>query len=155
LAVSAVAALWRDKSVPHSRLTVRAAWLGSCSLGCYTFMKTTSIIVLSGLLLCGCSQRQASSSGPAIDRVQAGDTSWPSWAGGPKVYSLHITKRDGNSLVGVSISMKLPSGKMQTISADTATLSIVPNAPDNKSVMVTFHNPKLQVDSQSSAINGD
>jgi hypothetical protein len=51
--------------------------------------------------------------------------------------------------------MKLPSGKMQTISADTATLSIVPNAPDNKSVMVTFHNPKLQVDSQSSAINGD
>jgi hypothetical protein len=122
------------------------------SLGCHAFMKTTSIIVLSGLLLCGCSQKQPSSAGSAIDRVQAGDTSWPD---GPNVYSLHITKRDGNSLVGISISMKLPSGKTQTISADTATLSLVPNAPDDKSVMVTFHNPKLQVDSQSSAIVGD
>jgi hypothetical protein len=127
-------------------------------------MKTTSIVVLLGLLLCGCSQKQASSPGPekqassagsAIDRVQAGDTSWPSWPGGPNVYTLHITKRDGNSLDGISISRQLPSGKTQTISADTATLSADPKAPDNKSVMVTFHSPKVQVDSQISAIVGD
>jgi len=130
-------------------------------------MKTTSIIVLSGLLLCGCSQKQASShkpessqepassASPAIDRIQAGDTSWPSWPGGPNVYTLHITKRDGNSLVGVSISRQLPNGKTQTISADSATLSADSKAPDNKSVMVIFHSPKVQVDSQSSAIVGD
>jgi hypothetical protein len=125
------------------------------SSGDYTFMKTISILVLSGLLLCGCSHKQVSSAGPAIDRVQAGDTSWPSWPGGPSVYTLHITKRDGNSLVGVSISRQLPSGQTQTISADTATLSADPKAPDDKSVMITFHSPKLQVDSQSSAISGD
>ena len=115
-------------------------------------MKTASIIVLSGLLLCGCSQKQASSSGPAIDRVQAGDTSWPD---GPTVYTLHVTKRDGTSLVGVSISAKLPTGQTQTVSADTATLSAVPNATDDKSVMITLHNAKMLVDSQSSALGGD
>jgi hypothetical protein len=114
-------------------------------------MKTTSIIILSGLLLCGCSHKQASS-GPAIDRVQAGDTSWPD---GPTVYTLHVTKRDGTSLEGVTISAKLPTGQTQTVSADTATLSAVPNAADDKSVMVTLHKAKIKVDSQSSDLGGD
>jgi hypothetical protein len=116
-------------------------------------MKTTSIIILSGLLLCGCSQKQASSAGPAIDRVKVGDTSWSD--GGATVYTLHVTKRDGTSLEGVAISAKLPTGQTQTVSADTAMLSAVPNAADDKSVMVTLHKAKIQVDSQSSDLGGD
>ena len=112
----------------------------------YFFLKTTSIIVLSGLLLCGCSQKQASSAGPAIDRVQAGDTSWPD---GPYVYHLHVTKREGTSLFGVSISVQLPTGQTQVTSGDTATLSAVPNASDDKSLLIMFHDVKIQVGSES------
>lgn len=108
-------------------------------------MKSICIIVLWGLLLCGCSQKQASSSGRAIDRVQVGDTSWP---GGQGVYTLHVTKRDGTSVFGVSISAKLPTGETQTVSADTATLSAAPNAKDDRSVMITFHNAKIQTGSK-------
>jgi len=109
-------------------------------------MKNTLVIVLSGLLLCGCSQKQASSAGPAIDRVQAGDTSWPD---GPYVYHLHVTKREGTNLFGVSISVKLPTGQTQTTSGDTASLMPVPNAKDDKSVLIMFHDTKIQVGSET------
>jgi hypothetical protein len=109
-------------------------------------MKTTSIIVLSGLLLCGCSQKQASSAGPAIDRVQAGDTSWPD---GPYVYHLHVTKRDGTSLYGVSITATLPTGQTQITSGDTATLSALPDIKDHKAVLIMFHDVKFQVGSET------
>jgi hypothetical protein len=96
-------------------------------------MKTTSIIVLSGLLLCGCSQKQ----GSAIDRIQAGkDTAF-----GDSVV-LHVAKRDGTSLEGVSISAKLPSGQTQTLTADTATLSAVTNTPGVVEWIVTLHGAK-------------
>jgi hypothetical protein len=119
-------------------------------LGGYTFMKNTFTILLSSLLLCGCSQKQAS--GPAIDRVKTGDTSWTD---GPTVYTLHVTKRSGAELEGVSISAKLPTGQTQMVSGDTATLSTPPNATDDKSVMVTIHKAKIKVDSQSSDLGGD
>ena len=115
-------------------------------------MKTVPIVVLSGLLLCGCSQKQASGSGPAIDRIQVGDTTWHN---GSTVCTVHVTKRDGTSLEGVSISGKTPTGQMMTVSGDTATLSAVPNAADDKSVLITVHNGKLQIDSQSSVLGED
>jgi hypothetical protein len=72
-----------------------------------------------------------------MDLVQAGkDTTWRDG------YVLHVTKRDGTSLEGVTISAKLPTGQTQTFSADTATLSAVPNA-DDSSVMVTLHGAKM------------
>jgi len=109
-------------------------------------MKNTLAIVLSGLLLCGCSQKQASSAGPAIDRVQAGDTSWPD---GPYVYHLHVTKRDGTNLYGVSISAKMPTGQTQITSGDTATLSALPDIKGHKAVLIMFHDTKIQVGSES------
>jgi uncharacterized protein YcfL len=97
-------------------------------------MKDTFTILLSGLLLCGCSQKQASS---AIDRIQAGkDTTF-----GDSVV-LHVAKRDGTSLEGVSISAKLPNGQTQTITADTATLSAHTNAPGDIEWTVTLHGAK-------------
>lgn len=114
-------------------------------------MKTTLIILL-GLLLCGCSQKQPPSSGPAIDRVQVGDTIWHD---GPTTYALHVTERDEASLKGVSISGKLPTGQTATVSADSATLSAISNATDDKSVMITLHNAKMQTGSESSALGGD
>jgi hypothetical protein len=102
-------------------------------------MKNRLTIILSGLLLCGCSHKQASSTGPAIDVVQAGtDTTW---RGG---YTLHVTKRDGSSLEGVTLTAQLPTGQTRTISADTATLSPVPNATDDSWVMLTLHKAKAE-----------
>jgi hypothetical protein len=110
-------------------------------------MKNTSTILLLGLLLCGCSQKQAVPAGAAIDLVQAGkDTSWRDG------YVLHVTKRDGPALQGVTIAAKLPTGQTQTISADTATLSPLPNATDGSSVMLTLHNAKTQTGSESAAL---
>jgi uncharacterized lipoprotein YajG len=100
-------------------------------------MKNTLTILLSGLLLCGCSQKQGSSSGSAIDRIQAGqDTAF-----GDSVV-LHVAKRDGTSLEGVSISAKLPNGQTQTLTADTATLSAVTNTPGVVEWIVTLHGAK-------------
>jgi hypothetical protein len=101
-------------------------------------MKNAFTILLSGLVLCGCSQKQSSSATPAIDLIQAGkDTTW---SGGGGV--LHVTKRDGNSVEGVTLSAKLPNGQTQTLTADTATLSVPPNITDGSEVMITLHNAK-------------
>jgi hypothetical protein len=92
-------------------------------------MKYTLLILLSGLFLCGCSKK------PAIDLVQSGtDTTW-----GGSV--LHVTKRDGTSLEGVRITLKLPNGDIQEISADTAVFSPAPVAKDT--VILILHNAKL------------
>jgi len=107
-------------------------------------MKTTSIIILSGLLLCGCSQKQASSARPAIDLVQAGkDTSWHSEGND---YVVHVTKRDGTSLEGVTVTITFPSGKTQTLSSDAATLSpgSFKSASDSTSVIMDMKNVTIE-----------
>ena len=103
-------------------------------------MKNTFAIILSGLLLCGCSQKQASSTGPAIDFIQAGkDIIWP---GG---YVLHVTKRDGNSIEGIQIIRKSAEGQM-TITADTGSLTpgSFENTADNSAVLMTLINAKTE-----------
>jgi hypothetical protein len=102
-------------------------------------MKNTLTIILSGLLLCGCSQKQASSAGPAIDLVQAGkDISWRDG------YVLHITKRDGTSLEGIQIISTAADGQKTITTADTGTLTpgSVENAADDSAVRITLRNAK-------------
>jgi hypothetical protein len=109
------------------------------SLGCYTFMKTTLTILLSGLLLCGCSQKQATSARPAIDLVEVGKDI--TWRGG---IVLHVTKRDGASLEGIQIIGTAADGQKMTTTADTGTLTpgSVENAADDSAVRITLHNAK-------------
>jgi hypothetical protein len=109
------------------------------SLGGYTFMKNTLIVLLSGLLLCGCSQKQASSAGSAIDLVQAGkDTVWQDGA------TLHIAKRDGASIEGIQIVKTSADGKKTTMTADTGTISSgsIEDTADANSVKLTLHDAR-------------
>ena len=93
------------------------------TLAGYAFMKTTSAILLLGLLLCGCSHKQAT---PAIDLVQPGtsatwnfvDTFWNKHG----TCVLQVTQRDGSSLGGVQLVLKTPDGQEATLTADTASL---------------------------------
>jgi hypothetical protein len=114
-----------------------------------TFMKTAFTIILSGLFLCGCSPKQAaSSSRPAIDLVEPGkDIVWRDG------YVLHVMKRDGASLEGIQISVNSPSGQT-TMSADTGTVSPVVegNVTNDSSVVITLHDAKVQVGSDSSSL---
>jgi len=83
------------------------------SLGGYTFMKNTLLILLSASLLFGCSKKQANSTSQTNDRIEAGkDVVF----GGSVV---HITKRDGNSIEGVRIVTKYAGGIEKTLTADT------------------------------------
>ena len=107
-------------------------------------MKNTLTALLSGFLLCGCSQKQASTVSAAIDLVQAGkDTTWRDG------YILHVTKRDGTSLEGVTVSAKLPTGQTQTFSADTATVSPV----NDSSVIITLNDAKVPANTGGSVIS--
>jgi hypothetical protein len=102
-------------------------------------MKNTFTLLLTGLFLCGCSQKHQ-----ALDLIQPGkDTIWSSGA------VLHITRRDGYSLQGVRFTAQSVKGETNVITADTATLSPVPSATDGKSVMITFHNASSQTTSQT------
>ena len=109
-------------------------------------MKTTLTILLSGLLLCGCSQKQATSARPAIDLVEAGQDI--AWQGG---YVLHVAKRDGTSLEGILITKTASDGEKTTITADTGTLSpgSVGNATDDNTVQIALQNAKSQIEKQS------
>ena len=102
-------------------------------------MKTTLTVLLSGLLLCGCSQKQASSAGPAIDLVQAGKDIV--WQGGTV---LHVTKRDGTSVEGIQIVTTSSKGEKTTITADTGTVSpgSIEDAADQNSVKLTLHDAR-------------
>jgi len=100
-------------------------------------MKNTLTIILSGLLLCGCSQKQVSSAVPAMDLVQAGrDISWRNGC------VIHVLKRDGASLEGIQIITTSADGEKTTTTADTGTLTAgtVENAADISAVRVTLHN---------------
>ena len=100
-------------------------------------MKNTLTIMLSGSLLCACSQKQATSVRPATDLVEAGKdiTSF----GGCVI---HVTKRDGTSLEGVKITTTGADGQKTTVTADTGTLSpgSFEDATDNNSVKLILHN---------------
>jgi hypothetical protein len=100
-------------------------------------MKNTLIVLLSGLLVCSCSQKQASSAGPAIDLLQAGKDI-TAFSGSV----IHITKRDGTSLEGIQITSTGADGQKTTITADTGTLSpgSIEDATDSNSVKLTLHN---------------
>ncbi|HEX7617330.1 MAG TPA: hypothetical protein VF480_01280, partial [Verrucomicrobiae bacterium] len=103
-------------------------------------MKTMHSILLSGLLLCGCSHKQAT---PAIDLVQAGsDVTWNfddnAWSKHGACV-LHIAQRDGSSLKGIRLVLKIPDGwggQETTLTADTGSLSpgSVENAADRTCV---------------------
>lgn len=134
-------------------------------------MRTTHILILSGLLLCGCSTQKAEVK-PAIHFVKAGeDTTWNQ--GG---FILHVARRHGNSLEGIRLVMKSTNGDKVIWTADTGTVSagsitvshygyssstrfpdpgIVPsgsltnssdsfvNVPDQNAVTVTLFNPQI------------
>ena len=113
-------------------------------------MKNTLIILLLGLFLCGCSQKQTI---PAIDLVQTGpDATWNFddnvWnKHGPCV--LHIEQRDGSSLKGIRLVLKIPDGwggQETTLTADTGSLlpGSVENHADKNCVRVTLNTPTSQ-----------
>jgi len=107
-------------------------------------MKKTLIVLLSSLLLWGCSQKQSRSAGPAIDLIQGGkDTSWHSEGND---YVVHVTKRDGTSLEGVTVTIAFPSGKTQTLSSDTVTVSpgSFKSASDSTSVIMDMKNVTIE-----------
>lgn len=66
-------------------------------------------------------------------------------------HTLKVTKRDGTSLEGVTITAKLPNGETQTLTADTATLSVSSNSAGN-SLTITLHNAKNQVGSETASV---
>ncbi len=104
-------------------------------------MKNTLTIILSGLLLCGCSKK------PAIDLVEAGkDITWRDGS------VLHIQKRDGSSLEGIVISGMRSGGQNQTLLADTGTVTpgVTTNGTSDSSVIIDLHFPKVRVITDSS-----
>ena len=93
-------------------------------------MKNTLPILFTALLAFGCSKKQA------IDLVKVGDTAWQDG------YVLHVTKRDGTSLVGVTITKKFPGSKVAALSAETATVSPSPLSTNGDAVLIALHNAK-------------
>ena len=81
-------------------------------------LKIAITILLSCLVICGCSQKQPTSARPAIDLVEAGkDISWRDG------YILHVDKRDGAFLEGIQISRETPEGQKVILTAETGTVS--------------------------------
>jgi hypothetical protein len=109
-------------------------------------MKNTLIIFISGLLLCGCSQKRVT---PAIDLIQVGTyTTWNHAAEGEAV--LHVLKRTNSSIEGIRLVIK-PSGQPETIiTADTGTLApgSFENAADKNSVQITLNNIQSECGTQ-------
>src|SRR5262245_51180809 len=104
-------------------------------------MKKTFTILLSGLIFCGCSQKQATSAGSAIDLIQTGtDTTFLDGT------VLHVTKRDGASLQGIQIITTRPDGVKLTYTADTATLTSgnIENPAAEDYVKIVILNAKVE-----------
>jgi hypothetical protein len=105
-------------------------------------MKYTLVILLSVVILSGCSKKQAPPARPAIDLVEAGkDIPWRDG------YVLHVQKRDGTSLEGITISGMRVGGHNQTMMADTGTVALVvaTNGTIDSSVIIDLHHPKVRV----------
>jgi hypothetical protein len=107
----------------------------------FIFMKTTLTIILSGLLLCGCSQKPATVARPAIDLVESGkDIAWHDG------FILRVAKRDGMAIQGVQITGTTPDGQKVVVTAETGALSpgSVENAADDGSVRITLKNAAIE-----------
>jgi hypothetical protein len=120
-------------------------------------MKNTLTIILSGLYLCGCSQKQATPSSHAIDFVQAGTNEvWKQSDNRESI--LHVTRRDGNSLEGIQIIGTAPDGHKSISTADTGTVASgsVENPADENSVRIILHNSRVNNDGKTEyKIGGD
>jgi len=100
-------------------------------------MKNTLTVLLSGLLLCGCSKK------PAVDFVVAGkDIAWRDGS------VLRVDKRDGTSLEGIHITHSDPNGDRSTLIADTGTISSgsIADVTDKKFVKIILHNVHVEKD---------
>lgn len=104
-------------------------------------MKIRLIVLLSGLLLCGCSHKQGTSANQAIDLVQAGkDLVWQSGVGG--LVTLHVAQRLGDSIHGIQLLTKAPDGTETAIMAQTGTVA---DGPDRYCVRVSFYDAKTKI----------
>jgi hypothetical protein len=99
-------------------------------------MKTTYFILLAALLLCGCcSQKQPTSSHPAIDLLKAGK-----YIKGRDCI-VFVQQRDGDSLKDIMV-WNIASGVLtSTLRAETGTVS-AKRSSDANSVKITLHNVK-------------
>jgi hypothetical protein len=98
-------------------------------------MKNTFIILLAGLLICGCSKKQAPSVSTAVDLVQAGKDLVR-----PDGTVIHVTKRVGSSIESIQV-VKTGASKI-TITADTGTLQA--EKDPNKVRLIMYH-AKIEV----------
>jgi len=97
-------------------------------------MKTTYIILLSGLLFCACSQKQAASASRAVELVKAGR--FAKWRDGSVSFA---AKHDGSSLGDIQIWQAASDGLDTYLRAESGTVS--PGPVDN-SVKITLHHVK-------------
>jgi hypothetical protein len=95
-------------------------------------MKNILLILLSGLVLCGCSKKHTVSSRPARELIEAGKD--VAWSDG---YILHVAQRDGDSLQGIHVVHKDASGQVATITADKATIQPGSDTMTKDGVLVT------------------
>jgi hypothetical protein len=104
-------------------------------------MKNTFIILLSGLLICGCSKKQAPSVSSAIDLIQAGKDIVR-----PDGTIIHVTKRVGASIEGIQISKSSSPTTKLTITADTGTLE---QGFDRNTVRLIIYHAKIESKSEA------
>ncbi len=113
------------------------------ALGCYTFMKNTLTIILSGLILLRMlgRSRHHRLGQPLTSSKLASDISWRDG------YVLHVTKRDGTSIEGIQIITTTADGQK----ADhyrrhwhTYVPGSVENAADDSNVRIILHNAQSQ-----------
>ena len=107
-------------------------------------MKIALLILVSGLALCGCSEKRDAAKVPAMEAIVAGQDSI--WADGLVV---HVAKRNGDALEGILIVRTAPTGQKTTIMAEKGTLS---KGPDRNSVKIALHDAQTQTgNAQTSA----
>jgi hypothetical protein len=104
--------------------------------GCFSLLRITLAILLSGLAFCGCSQKHDAAARPAIELVQAGQDI--TWADG---YVLRVTKREDSSLEGIQIVQTALDGQQKLIVADKGTVS---EGADHNSVKITLYEAQVQ-----------
>ena len=119
-------------------------------------MKNTFTVILSGLFLCGCSQKQATPASHTIDLVQAGTNELWKLSDNRDII-LSVTKRDGNSLEGVRLSHIAPDGHKSISTADTGTVASgsVENPTDENSVRIILHNARVANGKMTYFTSGD